>query len=386
MDEEAIEVGQQLEQEDHRFHIHHAPFSSMHSVLTEWKQQQETGQTDQTQGKKKAKKDPTKDQTTHKSTVSASSSTQTSLIEGFVHGVLIDIGISSPQLDGLRGFRPEFDCPLDMRFDVRPEVETALQYLRRAGRLELATNIERYGGEHPLAARRIADAVDLAKRQGKLEGDGMRTSTFAALVVEAKGKEYQAMHPAKMTFQALRIVVNKEYFELAAGLEASMKLLRDGGRTAILTWKHSECAIVVDHSRRFEVAMSDAPLRVWYEENQQRNNGGSASTFFDEEDNSDEEDGDEGGKAKKGSGGGGGSKGGPAVPFKQLAKKVGVAVEDAKRPTAEEVKKNSRSRSAVLHLLRRETGVLMTDLESAAAPLLGWDSYPPATPLYCEGK
>ena len=81
MDPEAVKVGKLLEAQDKRFHIHHSPFSGMAQVLTsgEWG------------GKDGA---------------------------NFVHGVLLDLGISSPQLDGDRGFRPEFDSPLDMRFDV----------------------------------------------------------------------------------------------------------------------------------------------------------------------------------------------------------------------------------------------------------------------------
>ena len=178
---------------------------------------------------------------------------------GFVHGVLIDIGISSPQLDGGRGFRVEFEGPLDMRFDQRPHVESAIQFLHRVDRhevrvpqaqprsilrwvfaiflgthtffstlpnslslslsplfffwLQLAATIEAYGGEHPLAAQRIADAVALAKLTGSLPE---RTTAFAKLVADAKGKEYQAMHTAKMTFQALRIQVgaNRHFRQL----------------------------------------------------------------------------------------------------------------------------------------------------------------------------
>ena len=107
--------------------------------------------------------------------------------------------------------------------------QTALGFVQRADRHELAAAIVAYGGEHPLAARRIADAVALAKQQGTLPE---RTHAFARLVSDAKGKEYQAMHAAKMTFQALRITVNKEYEELRGGLKAAMELLRDGGKVS----------------------------------------------------------------------------------------------------------------------------------------------------------
>jgi 16S rRNA C1402 N4-methylase RsmH len=94
-----------------------------------------------------------------------------------VNGVLIDIGISSPQLDGARGFRPEFDGHLDMRFDVSDHVETALQFLHRVDRHELAKTITEYGGEHPLAAQRIADAIALAKLDGTLPTRTVRKHT-----------------------------------------------------------------------------------------------------------------------------------------------------------------------------------------------------------------
>ena len=302
MDGDAIAVGKQLEAEDSRFHIHHAPFSDMANVL---------------------KKLPGRAR------------------GAFVNGVLIDIGISSPQLDGNRGFRPEFDGPLDMRFDVRPAVESAIQYVKRVDRHELAAAIEAYGGEHPLVARRIADAIALAKHNGVLPE---RTGEFAKLVSAAKGREYQAMHPAKMTFQALRIVVNREYDELRAGLSAGVDILSSGGKIAILTWKHSECAIVVDFSRKNEIASPDTPLRQWYEQ-QMRSSS---------------------------------SKGGAKVDF--VPKQVGVVVEEARRPTAEEVRKNSRSRSAVLHILRRETGLRIGELEKVARPALQWDDYEDQVP------
>lgn len=292
MDEEAVKFGRALEHEDQRFHMHHACFSEMVRTLMDWT------------GRK---------------------------VGAFVDGILIDIGISSPQLDGARGFRPEFDGPLDMRFDVRPEVESALQYLHRVDRKELALAIQHYGGEHPLAARRIADAVALAKLSGTLPE---RTGAFGALVARAKGLEYQAMHPAKMTFQALRIVVNREYDELRAVLVAGLDLLRAGGKITIITWKHSECAIVVDFSRKHEIASSDTPLWCWYDRAIQ------------------------------------------SKTIKPAASRSGIVVEPALRPSPEEVRMNSRSRSAVLHVLRKEVGVMMSDIEALAMPVLGWAPYP----------
>lgn len=70
-----------------------------------------------------------------------------------------------------------------------------------------------------------------------------RTQPFAEFVRKAKGKEYQAMHPAKLTFQALRIHLNKEFEQLQEGIQASLKTLKTGGKLGIITWKHSACFI-----------------------------------------------------------------------------------------------------------------------------------------------
>ena len=344
MDEEAVAVGRELEGQDRRFHMHHAPFSRMFEVLSS---QDDAASGAPSRGFATQGMDPPAVVEEHRCNRKGRAG------GGFVHGVLIDIGISSPQLDGGRGFRPEFDGPLDMRFDVSPTVETALGFLRRVERHELAAVIVAFGGEHPLAARRIADAVALAKRNGALPES---TVAFARLVSDAKGKEYQAMHPAKMTFQALRIAVNREYEELRSGLKAAMELIRDGGKTAVLTWKHSECSILVDFARRYEIAPPNQPLRSWFETQRRR----APSSSVEKERTTKERVTT---NTKK-----------QQVEY-ELTRMPGVIVEDAKRPTADEVRINSRSRSAVLHVLRRETGMRMADLESIAETALGWDPY-----------
>ena len=290
MDPEAVAVGEQLNKEDPRFVIHHAPFSSMAAVLA----------------------------------------------GVAVDGVLLDIGISSPQLDGGRGFKPEVDGPLDMRFDVREGVEDAMGYLKRASRVELAAALEAYGGERPAAARRIADAVALAKKDGSLSR--MTTRPFADLVERAKGKEYQAMHPAKMTFQALRIVVNREYLELERGLAGALEVLKEGCAVAVLTWKHSECQVVVDFQTENAVAAWDAPLAQWHAKFKAKHAKNAAKCAVDEA-------------------------------------AVGCAVDDARRPSDAEIQRNSRSRSALLHVTRKATGPRLADLERVAAACLGWDDH-----------
>ncbi len=148
-------------------------------------------------------------------------------------GVFLDLGISSPQFDDeSRGFRPEQDGPLDLRFDVTQGVP-ASEFLARVDRDELVRILHEYGETaDPVAARRIADAVCLAVAEDRLRST---TKAFAALVAAAKGKEYQAMHPAKLTFQALRIHLNQEFDEMRRGMRAAAEVMIDGGRLGVLT-------------------------------------------------------------------------------------------------------------------------------------------------------
>ena len=148
-------------------------------------------------------------------------------------GVFLDLGISSPQFDDHgRGFRPEQDGPLDLRFDLTKGVP-ASEFLRTVDRDELARIVGEYGETaDPSAARRVADAVAVARESGALPST---TKAFAALVAAAKGKEYQAMHPAKLTFQALRIHLNQEFDEMRRGMRAAMETMRDGGALGVLT-------------------------------------------------------------------------------------------------------------------------------------------------------
>ena len=114
-----------------------------------------------------------------------------------------------------------------------------------------------------MAARRIADAIAVEVAQGRLPE---RTREFAELVQRAKGKEYQAMHPAKLTFQSLRVHVNQEFEEIKRGIAGAFEVLRSGGRCALLTWKHSECGIVMDCYRNYEVIQDNAPLLAFLEQ------------------------------------------------------------------------------------------------------------------------
>ena len=129
-----------------------------------------------------------------------------------------------------------------------------------------------------VAARRIADAICLARSSNTLP---KRTREFATLVAEAKGHEYQPMHSAKLTFQALRIHLNDEFGELRKGIRSASELLYDGGRIGLLTWKHSECAIVIDEYRGLEAVRAESPLSRWYQQQLKSPGGGGGGVVAD---------------------------------------------------------------------------------------------------------
>jgi 16S rRNA (cytosine1402-N4)-methyltransferase len=148
-----------------------------------------------------------------------------------VHGVLFDLGLSSAQLDQSgRGFSFRFDEPLDMRFDVSSG-ETAADLLNRLPEDELARVLRAYG-EEP-RARRLARAI-VERRPFA------RTSELVSLVGHQRGR----IHPATRVFQALRIAVNDELAALEDGLEAAIRLLRPGGRVAVISFHSLEDRIV----------------------------------------------------------------------------------------------------------------------------------------------
>ena len=156
-----------------------------------------------------------------------------------VRGVLLDLGVSSMQLDRPeRGFSFLRDGPLDMRMDARQEL-TAAALLRQLGPAALADVLWRYG-EEPMA-RRIAKAVAAALARGEPLDT---TAQLAALVAQAKGGRRGRVHPATQTFQALRIAVNGELAALEQALPAALDLLAPGGRLAVISFHSLEDRMV----------------------------------------------------------------------------------------------------------------------------------------------
>lgn len=220
---------------------------------------------------------------------------------GKVNGVLMDLGVSSPQLeDASRGFSFRQEGPLDMRMDPGSG-PSASEWLARADAEEIASVLFRFGEERH--SRRIARAICEARRKSPL-----RTTRELAQLVEAavprpprsrSGKGRWEKHPATRVFQAIRIFINRELEELQAALEQSVEVLMPGGRLVTVSFHSLEDRIV----KRFMRAHSKAALP------------------------------DEG-------------HGGGAVPLLEITAK-------AVRPGADEIRANPRARSAIMRVAEK---------------------------------
>jgi 16S rRNA (cytosine1402-N4)-methyltransferase len=165
-----------------------------------------------------------------------------------VAGLLMDLGISSPQIDNpARGFSFRFDGPLDMRMDTT-RGESVADWLATAETRQIAEVIRDYGEER--FAVQIAKAID-ARRQER--GPVSTTTELADLVAGAVKTREPGQNPATRTFQALRIFINAELEELQQALEASLTVLQPQGRLAVISFHSLEDRIVkqfiATHSR-----------------------------------------------------------------------------------------------------------------------------------------
>ena len=156
-----------------------------------------------------------------------------------VHGVLLDLGVSSPQIDDpARGFSFRFDGPLDMRMDTT-RGESAAEFLARADERHIAEVIRDYGEER--FALQVAKAL-VARRES---GRPVRTTAELADVVARAVKTREAgQNPATRTFQALRIFVNAELAELEQALTSALALLATGGTLVVISFHSLEDRIV----------------------------------------------------------------------------------------------------------------------------------------------
>jgi 16S rRNA (cytosine1402-N4)-methyltransferase len=215
-----------------------------------------------------------------------------------VDGVLLDLGISSPQIDiGERGFSFRFDGPLDMRMD-QSSGQTAAEFVAVATEQKLAEVIKAYGEER--FAKQIARAI-IAARTG---GDAITTTKqLAKIVASAVPKIEPGQDPATRTFQALRIFLNQELEELSLVLPQCLRMLSPEGRLSVISFHSLEDRIVKQFVKG-EQDRDDLP-----------------SNF--------------------------------PVLAKDLPQPRMMAIGKAQKPSTQEVKKNPRSRSAVLRVAER---------------------------------
>ena len=162
---------------------------------------------------------------------------------GSFDGVLFDLGVSSPQLDvAERGFSFQQEGPLEMRMDSRQTL-TAAELVNNASAEELARIFWEYGGERD--SRRFAKAIVHDREIKRFE----TTRQLAELIERISPRHGRKAHPATKVFQALRIAVNDEIGSLKRGLEVAMKILRPGGRLAVITFHSLEDRVVKDFGR-----------------------------------------------------------------------------------------------------------------------------------------
>jgi 16S rRNA (cytosine1402-N4)-methyltransferase len=195
-DEEAVLVARERFGSDHRFSIVHGSFAELSSVVAE-------------QG-----------------------------LEHRVNGLLLDLGVSSPQIDDPgRGFSFLNDGPLDMRMN-RARGESAAEWLAGADEGDIATVLREYGEER--FARRIARAIVARRQVTPITG----TRDLADLVAQACPVKEKFKHPATRTFQAIRIFVNRELDDLQLCLRDSLDVLARGARLVVISFHSLEDRIV----------------------------------------------------------------------------------------------------------------------------------------------
>ncbi len=166
-------------------------------------------------------------------------------------GILLDLGVSSPQLDDARrGFSFQADAPLDMRMDPSTGASAA-EFLAHADEREIADVLFRYGEER--MSRRIARAIVARRTEAPIRG----TRELAELVERTLGRRERNKHPATRTFQALRLKVNDELGSLERVLPAAAAALKPGGRLVVISFHSLEDRIV----KHFIRGAMPAPVR-----------------------------------------------------------------------------------------------------------------------------
>lgn len=195
-DPEAVAAGEMLKQSDSRFRIAQGDYAEMERYVHEWG------------------------------------------VEEGLDGILLDLGVSSPQLDDPeRGFSFMGEGPLDMRMNPLQGV-SAKEWLAEAPERELTRVFWEFGEER--FARRIARSIVMTRQKQRLETTGQ----LARLIENTIGRREKNKHPATRCFQAIRIYINDELTQLAKGLEEAIRLLRPGGRLVVISFHSLEDRLV----------------------------------------------------------------------------------------------------------------------------------------------
>lgn len=203
-DPEAIKVAQELQREDARVHVFHGSFKDMAS----W-----------------------------------------DIAREGVDGILLDLGVSSPQLDvAERGFSFSKDGPLDMRMDTTSGMSAA-QWLAKASDTEIADVLFTYGEERQ--SRKIARAIVAERAKNEIT----RTAQLASIIAAVMPRGDSKIHPATRSFQAIRIFINRELEDLQDGLQAAVDVLKPEGRLAVISFHSLEDRI----TKQFFNKLAKAP-------------------------------------------------------------------------------------------------------------------------------
>jgi len=183
----------------------------------------------------------------HGSYAKISEIAEESNVAGKVDGVLLDLGVSSPQLDNAeRGFSFLLQGPLDMRMDTTQELDARF-FVNHAEADEMARVFREYGEER--FAKRIARAIVMARKEEPITN----TKQFADIVKAAHPKWEKHKHPATRVFQAIRIHINQELTELHSCLKQIVEILAPGGRLAVISFHSLEDRIVKQFMRNQEL-------------------------------------------------------------------------------------------------------------------------------------
>ena len=177
---------------------------------------------------------------------------------GSVTGILLDLGVSSPQLDDpSRGFSFQNDGPLDMRMDIT-RGESAAQWIARASEKEIADVIYTYGEDR--FGRRMAKAIVAERAIKPIE----TTGRLAQIVKDANPAWEKGKHPATRAFQAIRIQVNQELSDIDAVLEGALETLQVGGRLVVISFHSLEDRIVKRFIRKHVKGDDHLPQGIPY--------------------------------------------------------------------------------------------------------------------------